>query len=50
MAKMPLVPPCDPESIRVLHWELKPNMLFYDCHARSQQQGEEVLRWLVNNT
>ena len=42
--------PCDPESIKVFHRELKPNMVFYDCYARSQQQGEEVLRWLVENT
>ena len=42
--------PCDPESIKVFHRELKPNMVFYDCHARDQQEGEEVLRWLVANT
>jgi hypothetical protein len=42
--------PCDPESVKVFHRELKPNMVFYDCYARSEKQGEEVLRWLVENT
>lgn len=42
--------PCTPESLKVFHRELKPNMVFYDCHARTQGEGEAVLRWLVDNT
>ncbi len=42
--------PCDCESIKVFHRELKPNMLFYDCSAPSQAVGEATLQWLVDNT
>lgn len=42
--------PCDPQSIRVFHRELKPNMVFYCCSAGSPAEGEAVLRWLAENT
>ncbi|MBN2450676.1 MAG: hypothetical protein JXR77_09820 [Lentisphaeria bacterium] len=42
--------PCDVNSIKVYHRELKPNMVFYVCHAASPAKGEEVLRWLEANT
>jgi hypothetical protein len=42
--------PCDPESIKVFHRELKHNMVFYTCGARSRQEGEAVLQWLKDNT
>ena len=42
--------PCNTEDIKLYHRELKPNMLFYDCWAPSQEAGEETLRWLVENT
>jgi hypothetical protein len=42
--------PCDPQSIKVFHRELKPNLVFYCCGARSQQEGEAVLQWLADNT
>lgn len=42
--------PCTPHDICVYHRELKPNLLFYDCWARSQKEAEETLKWLVSNT
>ena len=42
--------PCDIESMKLFHRELKPDMLFYDCNAPSQKEGEEALRWLADNT
>ncbi len=42
--------PCDPESIKVFHRELRPNLVFYCCSARSQAEGEAVLNWLARNT
>jgi len=42
--------PCGVEDIKIYHRELKPNMVFYDCHAPSQQKAEETLQWLVDHT
>ena len=42
--------PCNVDSIKVFHKELKHNMLFYDCWAPSQKAGEETLKWLKANT
>ncbi len=42
--------PCSTEDIKLYHKELKPNMLFYDCWAPTQEAGEETLRWLEENT
>jgi 5-methyltetrahydrofolate--homocysteine methyltransferase len=42
--------PCDTNSIKVFHRELKPNQLFYVCSAPDQKTGEETLAWLERNT
>lgn len=42
--------PCNTEDIKVYHRELEHDKLFYVCHAASQKEGEETLRWLVENT
>ena len=42
--------PCNTEELKVFHRELKPNLLFYDCWAPSEQAAEETLQWLVDNT
>ncbi|MBI3948092.1 MAG: hypothetical protein HY321_19400 [Armatimonadetes bacterium] len=42
--------PCNTQSIKVFHRELKPNLLFYDCWAPSPQAAEETLDWLRRNT
>lgn len=42
--------PCSVEEMKVYHKELKPNMLFYDCWASSEQEGEAALKWLLDNT
>ncbi|MDH7568941.1 MAG: hypothetical protein QHJ73_05085 [Armatimonadota bacterium] len=42
--------PCNVEDIRVYHRELKPHLLYYDCHAPSEKAAEETLAWLKANT
>lgn len=42
--------PCNSESIKFYHRELKPHLVFYDCWAPNQKTAEETLRWLVANT
>jgi hypothetical protein len=42
--------PCSTAELRVYHRELKPNMVFYDCWAGSEQEVRETLDWLVANT
>jgi len=42
--------PCNTESIKVFHRELKPNRLFYDCWAPNPKVGQETLAWLKANT
>ncbi len=42
--------PCSTQDIRIYHKELKPNMVFYDCHAPTQREAEETLQWLVDHT
>ena len=42
--------PCTPEQVKFYHKELKPELLYYDCWASSQQEGEELLQWLTDNT
>jgi hypothetical protein len=42
--------PCNTEDIKIYHKELKANMVFYDCSAPSQAEGEKTLQWLVDNT
>jgi hypothetical protein len=42
--------PCNTEDIKLYHRELKPNMLFYDCWAPSEQAAEETLAWLKAHT
>lgn len=42
--------PCNAEDIKIYHRELKPNMVFYDCWARSEKEAEDVLKWLAANT
>ena len=42
--------PCSIEEMKLYHKELKPNQLFYDCYAGSEEEGEAALEWLVRNT
>jgi 5-methyltetrahydrofolate--homocysteine methyltransferase len=42
--------PCDPQSIKIFHRELQPNLLFYHCSASSPAEGEAVLQWLADHT
>jgi len=42
--------PCNTESIRMFHRELKPELVFYQCSADHQQDADETLNWLVVNT
>ncbi len=42
--------PCNVNDIKLYHAELKPNMVFYDCWAPSQQAADETLAWLKANT
>ena len=41
---------CTPDELKVYHRELKPNLVLYDVAAKNQQEADEVLRWLENNT
>lgn len=41
---------CDTETIKIFHRELQPELLFYDCVAPSQAEGEKTLEWLGQNT
>jgi hypothetical protein len=42
--------PCSPEELRVYHRELKPELVFYVCGARTEAEARETLDWLVRNT
>lgn len=42
--------PCSIEEMKVYHRELKPNQLFYDTWAASEQEAEAALAWLKANT
>lgn len=39
-----------PEEVRIFHKELRPDLVFYDVYAPTQQAAEETLDWLKTNT
>jgi hypothetical protein len=41
---------CSVEELRIYHRELRPEKVFYQCGVGSEQQVEETLKWLVDNT
>lgn len=40
----------NPEEIKSIHRQYKPELVFYDVHAQSEAEGNELLEWLGNNT
>lgn len=42
--------PCNTQDIRIYHKELKPNMVFYQCSAKDEEDAKRTLDWLVANT
>lgn len=42
--------PCNTTDIKTYHKELKPNMVFYQCSARDEDDVQRTLDWLVQNT
>ncbi|MEW6360390.1 MAG: hypothetical protein AB1696_28935 [Planctomycetota bacterium] len=42
--------PCNTTDIKTYHKELKPNMVFYICSARNEEEAQRTLDWLVENT
>jgi len=41
---------CGIEELKVLHPQLKPNLVFYDTWADSPQKADDLLKWLESNT
>jgi len=41
---------CNTEELRIYHRELKPELTFYVCGAKSEAEVHETLDWLVKNT
>ena len=41
---------CSCEELHTYHRELRPELVLYSCHARSQQEADDTLKWLVGNT
>jgi len=42
--------PCTPEEIPVYQRELRPEFLYYDLWAPTRKVGEDMLKWLAENT
>lgn len=42
--------PCDTQSIRAYHKELRPELVFYDCSAANEDDARRTLDWLEANT
>jgi hypothetical protein len=41
---------CGIEELKVLHPQLKPNLVFYDTWADSPQEADDLLHWVEKNT
>jgi len=41
---------CSIEDLKTYHRELDPRLVFYQCSAPTQNEAEDALRWLVQNT
>ncbi|MCE5326049.1 MAG: hypothetical protein LLG01_06505 [Planctomycetaceae bacterium] len=41
---------CSFEDLKVLHPQLKPNLVYYCTGAKDERQADEILKWLENNT
>jgi 5-methyltetrahydrofolate--homocysteine methyltransferase len=41
---------CSPEEIPAYHRELKPELVYYQCGAKTEAQARQTIDWLVKNT
>ncbi len=41
---------CTPAEVRIAHKSLRPEAVFYDCWAKTEQEARETVEWLTQNT
>ena len=41
---------CSPAEVKIAHKQLRPEAVFYDCGAKTEQEARETVEWLRNNT
>jgi hypothetical protein len=41
---------CSPAEVKIAHKALRPELLFYNCWAKTEQEARETIEWLKKNT